>query len=92
VEPAEASISWIKIYTVNPVETRQCTETVDPVACTPASGWEKGLVENQVGLVRECFFTARLRVKTYDELNGWLTNKCVAYAKVCILIQNCIEL
>jgi transposase len=24
---------------------------VDPVACTPASGWEKGQVENQVGLV-----------------------------------------
>ncbi len=24
---------------------------VDPVACTPASGWEKDQVENQVGLV-----------------------------------------
>ena len=55
---------------------------VDPVACTPASGWEKGQVENQVGLIRERFFTPRLRVKTYDELNAWLTDKCVAYAKV----------
>ena len=54
---------------------------VEPVACTPASGWEKGQVENQVGLVRERFFTPRLRVKTYDELNAWLTDKCVAYAK-----------
>src|SRR5580692_9743585 len=54
---------------------------VDPVACTPASGWEKGQVENQVGLVRERFFTPRLRVKTYDELNAWLTDKCVAHAK-----------
>jgi transposase len=54
---------------------------VDPVACTPASGWEKGQVENQVGLIRERFFTPRLRVKTYDELNAWLTDKCVAYAK-----------
>jgi transposase len=54
---------------------------VDPVACTPASGWEKGQVENQIGLVRERFFTPRLRVKTYDELNAWLTEKCVAYAK-----------
>ncbi|EDP61868.1 putative transposase [alpha proteobacterium BAL199] len=44
---------------------------VDPVACTPASGWEKGQVENQVGLVRERFFTPRLRVKSYDELNAW---------------------
>jgi transposase len=54
---------------------------VDPVACTPASGWEKGQVENQVGLIRERFFTPRLRVKTYDELNAWLVDKCVAYAK-----------
>ena len=34
---------------------------VEPVACTPASGWEKGQVENQVSLVRERFFTLRLR-------------------------------
>lgn len=54
---------------------------VQPVACTPASGWEKGQVENQVGLVRERFFTPRLRFKTYEELNAWLQDKCVAYAK-----------
>ncbi|KGJ71462.1 putative integrase, catalytic region [Bradyrhizobium diazoefficiens SEMIA 5080] len=55
---------------------------VDPVACTPASGWEKGQVENQVGLVRERFFTPRLRFKNLDELNAWLLDKCIAYAKV----------
>jgi transposase len=55
---------------------------VDPIACTPASGWEKGQVENQVGLVRERFFTPRLRFKTYDEMNAWLLDKCVAHAKV----------
>jgi transposase len=54
---------------------------VDPVACTPASGWEKGQVENQVGLVRERFFAPRLRVKNYDELNAWLLEQCVAYAR-----------
>jgi transposase len=54
---------------------------VEPTACTPASGWEKGQVENQVGLVRERFFTPRLRVKSYDELNAWLLDKCVFYAK-----------
>jgi len=54
---------------------------IEPVACTPASGWEKGQVENQVGLVRERFFTPRLRFKSYDELNSWLLDKCVAYAK-----------
>ena len=54
---------------------------VDPVACTPASGWEKGQVENQVGLVRERFFTPRLRVASYDELNGMLLDRCIAYAR-----------
>jgi hypothetical protein len=54
---------------------------VDPVACTPASGWEKGQVENQVGVVRERFFTPRLRVASYDELNAWLLDRCVDYAK-----------
>ncbi len=54
---------------------------VDPVACTPASGWEKGQVENQVGLVRERFFTPRLRVGSYDEMNAWLLDQCIAYAR-----------
>src|SRR5437016_9665355 len=54
---------------------------VEPVACTPASGWEKGQVENQVSLVRERFFTPRLRFKSLDELNAWLLDKCIAYAK-----------
>jgi len=54
---------------------------VEPVACTPASGWEKGQVENQVGVVRERFFTPRLRVASYEELNAWLLDRCVAYAR-----------
>jgi transposase len=54
---------------------------VEPTACTPAAGWEKGQVENQVGLVRARFFTPRLRVKSFDELNGWLLDQCVTYAK-----------
>jgi transposase len=54
---------------------------VDPVACTPAAGWEKGQVENQVGMVRERFFAPRLRVKSYEELNAWLMDQCIAYAR-----------
>jgi transposase len=61
---------------------RMCSHyLIDPVACTPASGWEKGQVENQVGVVRERFFTPRLRVASYQELNAWLLDRCVAYAK-----------
>lgn len=54
---------------------------VEPVACTPASGWEKGQVENQVGLVRERFFTPRVRFRSYDELNAWLLDRCLVFAK-----------
>ena len=54
---------------------------VAPTACSPAAGWEKGQVENQVGVVRERFFTPRLSFKTLDDLNGWLADKCIAYAK-----------
>jgi transposase len=41
----------------------------------------KAGVENQVGLVRERFFTPRLRVKDFDELNALLADKCVDYAR-----------
>ena len=54
---------------------------VDPVACTPASGWEKGQVESQVGTVRQRFFSPRVRVKSYEELNAWLLDKCIASAR-----------
>jgi len=54
---------------------------VEPVACTPASGWEKGQVENQVGVLRRRFFVPRPRFKSYAELNAWLQDRCLAYAK-----------
>ena len=54
---------------------------VEPTACTPAAGWEKGQVENQVGVVRKRFFAPRPAFKTLEDLNGWLADKCIAYAK-----------
>jgi transposase len=56
-------------------------DLVEPTACTPAAGWEKGQVENQVGVVRERLFTPRLRFNSYEEMNGWLLDRCIAYAK-----------
>jgi transposase len=53
----------------------------EPTACTPASGWEKGQVENQIGLIRRRFFTPRPRVKDFTELNDHLKGKCIAWAK-----------
>ena len=54
---------------------------IEPVACTPASGWEKGQVENQVGNLRDQFFRPKPRVKSLAELNAWLEDQCIAYAK-----------
>jgi len=41
----------------------------DLVACTPAAGWEKGQVENQVGVVRKRFFAKRRTFADLEELN-----------------------
>ena len=54
---------------------------IDPVACSPASGWEKGQVENQVGNMRDQLFLPKPRVTSLAELNAWLEDQCIAYAK-----------
>jgi hypothetical protein len=53
----------------------------EPVACTPASGWEKGQVENQVGNVREWLFTPLARFASFVELNDWLATRCKELAQ-----------
>jgi len=53
----------------------------EPVACTPASGWEKGQVENQVGNVREWLFTPLARFASFAELNAWLATRCKELAQ-----------
>lgn len=52
----------------------------EPVACTPAAGWEKGQVENQVGVVRHRFFVQRRRFGSLEELNEWLEGECRNHA------------
>lgn len=54
---------------------------VEPVACAPAAGWEKGQVENQVGNLRDQLFRPKPRVASLPELNGWLADQCRAYAQ-----------
>ena len=48
----------------------------EPVACTPAAGWEKGQVENQVGVLRQRLFVPRLKFADLIELNRYLTDQC----------------
>lgn len=52
----------------------------EPIACTPAAGWEKGQVENQVGTGRCNFFTPLVKVVTLEELNTQLECFCISWA------------
>lgn len=62
---------------------------VEPVACTPALGWEKGQVEipksawcASASSRRGCGSAQSCGLRwSYDELNAWLVDKCLAWAK-----------
>jgi transposase len=54
---------------------------IEPIACTPAAGWEKGQVENQVGNLREWFFTPRLILPDFAALNAHLLSQCLKLAE-----------
>ena len=49
---------------------------IEPIACTPAAGWEKGQVESQVKFLRQRLFVPRLSFADIDELNQWLSDRC----------------
>ena len=53
---------------------------IEPTACSPAAGCEKGEVHNQVQTIRGRFFQPRLRFASLDELNGWLEAECQRWA------------
>ncbi len=53
----------------------------EPVACTPAAGWEKGQIENQVRTVRRRLFTPRRKAKDLQALNKALMAECLGWAK-----------
>ena len=40
-----------------------------------------GQVENQVGNFRDQVFLPKPRVTSLDEINAWLEDQCIAYAK-----------
>ena len=44
--------------------------------CTPASGWEKGQVENQVQFLRGRLFVPMPAFDDLDGLNDWLRLRC----------------
>ena len=54
---------------------------VEPTLCTPGAGWEKGQVENLVGLMRQRFLAGRLKYADIDELNEWLLERALGWSK-----------
>jgi transposase len=53
---------------------------IEPTACSPAAGWEKGQVENQVQTMRGRLFQPRLKFASLEELNEWLEAECRRWA------------
>ena len=54
---------------------------VEPTPCTPGAAWEKGQIENQVKNLRKDLFVPRPRYKSFEDLNAWLMDQCVAHSK-----------
>ncbi|MBE2896948.1 IS21 family transposase, partial [Pasteurellaceae bacterium HPA106] len=54
---------------------------IEPVACTPASGWEKGQVERQVQNLRKRLFRPLLVFSSLAELNEYLSDWCAKQIK-----------
>jgi transposase len=52
----------------------------EPCACTPSAGWEKGQVENQVGVNRRSVFVPRLKFENFEELNAHLREQMIIEA------------
>lgn len=53
----------------------------EPIACTPAAGWEKGQVESQVSTGRRNFFTPLRCVDNLGEINKQLCGECIEWAQ-----------
>lgn len=49
---------------------------MEPVACTPAAGWEKGQIEKQVNTIRNQLFKPKLRFDDLAALNTHLLACC----------------
>jgi hypothetical protein len=74
--PAETDRRRCRRWEKGQVENHHRRQANDPSAEQRASADARG-----VGLVRERFFAPRIRVKSYDELNAWLPDQAIAYAK-----------
>ena len=71
-----AAISW---SSRSPAPLRRAGN--EPLSAIGPRTMASGQVENQVGVVRRRFFVPRPKFKSFDELNAWLLDRCIAWAK-----------
>lgn len=50
---------------------------IEPTPCSPAAGWEKGQVENQVRVLRQRLFVPILAFDDMESLNAYLQAQCI---------------
>ena len=61
---------------------RMCSHyLVDPVACTPAAGWEKGRSRTRSAISASTCLRRGCTLPSYAELNAWLEARCLAQAR-----------
>jgi len=82
MKTAVKTVLWGKEREFNRRFLQMCSHHLfEPIACTPAAGWEKGQVENQVNTGRCNFFTPLVKVDSLEELNTYLETSCRTWAK-----------
>lgn len=82
MKTAIKTVLWGKEREFNERFLQMCSHHLfEPVACTPAAGWEKGQVENQVNTGRCNFFTPLLKKESLEEVNTYLEASCKKWAE-----------
>jgi transposase len=82
MKTAIKTVLWGKEREFNERFLQMCSHHLfEPIACTPAAGWEKGQVENQVNTGRCNFFTPLLKMESLEEVNTYLEASCKKWAE-----------
>lgn len=82
MKTAIKTVLWGKEREFNERFLQMCSHHLfEPIACTPAAGWEKGQVEKQVNTGRCNFFTPLLKMETLEEVNIYLEASCKKWAE-----------
>lgn len=69
-------VAWDKITIVDVFQRFVEHYRVEVRFCNPASGWEKGNVENAVGFLRRNLMVPMPNAESYRKLTSWMLSRC----------------